>query len=93
VKLGRQNEVAELTRMNFTVTYIAPEKDHNWSNWYVLSGISHATEFHFRRWYTQDSVVSIEFMYAKGLAPLLDKVIPTMTHEFMMSSATPNAAP
>jgi hypothetical protein len=41
----------------------------------------------------QDGVISIEFMYAKGLAPLFDKVIPTMTHEFMMSSATPNAAP
>jgi hypothetical protein len=93
VKLGRQNEVAELTRMNFTVTYIAPEKEQNWSNWYVLSGVSHGMEFYFRRWYLEDSVVSMEFMYAKELAPLFDKLIPTMTHELMISSVAPKIEP
>ena len=34
-----------------------------------------------RRWYSHDIIVSIEFIYPKELAPLFDKVIPTMTHE------------
>ena len=85
VKLGRENEVSELTRMNFSVTYIAPEKEQNWSNWYVLSGINRGTEFYFRRWYCNDSVVSIEFMYAKEFAPLFDNIIPKMTNELAMN--------
>ena len=93
VKLGRQNESAELTRMNFTVTYMAPEKEQNWSNWYVLSGVNRGTEFYFRRWYLEDSMVSIEFMYTKELAPLFDKIIPTMTRELMMSKVAPRIEP
>ena len=74
---------------NFTLTYIAPEKGQNWSNWYVLSGINHGTELYFRRWYAEDSIVSREFMYPKELAPLFDKVIPTMTHELAFTSTAP----
>jgi hypothetical protein len=86
VRLGRENEVGELKRMNFTVTWMGPEKDQNWSNWYVLSGVSHGTEFYFRRWYCQNSLVSIEFMYAKEFAPLFDNLIPKMTHDLTMSN-------
>jgi hypothetical protein len=78
--------VAQLKKMNFSVTYIAPEREQNWSNWYVLSGVNHGTEFYFRRWYCEDSIVSIEFMYAKELAPLFDNLIPKMTHELTMNS-------
>ena len=85
MKLGRENEVAQLKKMNFSVTYVAPEKEQNWSNWYVLSGVNHGTEFYFRRWYCEDSIVSIEFMYAKELAPLFDNLIPKMTYELTMS--------
>jgi hypothetical protein len=88
-KAGRENEIADLTRMNFILTYVAPEKEHNWANWYVLSGLNHGAEFYFRRWYADDSVVSMEFMYQKELAPLFDKVIPTMTHEFVYTSTAP----
>jgi TIR domain-containing protein len=89
VKLGRQREEDELRRMDYTLTYIAPESDKNWSNWYVLSGVKHGTEFYFRRWYSDDSVVSLEFFYPKELAPLFDKLIPRMTHEFSFSSTSP----
>jgi hypothetical protein len=92
-KIGRQNEIEELTRLKFNVTYIAPKKDSDWKNWYVISGVNSGTEFYFRRWYCEDSIVSIEFRYPKELAPLLDKLIPTMTHEFAFSNATPKIDP
>jgi TIR domain len=89
VRLGRQQEVDDLKRMDYTLTYIAPENEKSWSNWYVLSGVKHGTEFYFRRWYSDDSVVSLEFIYPKELAPLFDKLIPTMTHEFAFTSPSP----
>jgi hypothetical protein len=89
VKLGRQQEADELRRMEYPLTYIAPENEKNWSNWYILSGVKHGTEFYFRRWYSDDSVVSLEFLYPKDLAPLFDKLIPRMTHEFSFSSTSP----
>jgi hypothetical protein len=85
VKMAREDEVAQLRKMDFNVTYIAPEKDQNWSNWYVLSGVR-GNEFYFRRWYCPDSIVSIEFNYPKELAPLFDGVIPKMTHELQMNN-------
>ena len=88
-KDGRQYEVAELMRMNIVITYMAPQADQNWTNWYVLSGVNHGTEFYFRRWYSDDSVVSMEFTYGKELAPLFDKLIKKMTQEFAFSSVAP----
>jgi hypothetical protein len=89
VQIGRQQETDDLKKMDYTLTYIAPENDRNWSNWYVLSGVKHGTEFYFRRWYSDDSVVSLEFKYPKELASLFEKLIPTMTHEFAFTSAIP----
>ena len=91
-KIGRQNEFIDLKRMNAVITYMAPQNDGDWANWYVLSGVNHGTEFYFRRWYSDDSVVTMEFAYGKELAPLFDKLIPTMTHEFSFSSTTPTIA-
>jgi TIR domain len=79
VKLGRDQEVKDLKGQDYTLTYVAPESEKNWSNWYVLSGVKSGTEFYFRRWYCDDSVVSIEFVYPKELFALFDKLIPTMT--------------
>jgi TIR domain len=92
-KVGRQSEIADLTRMNFVITYTAPQTGENWTNWYVLSGVNHGTEFYFRRWYSDDSVVSMEFTYGKELAPLFDKLIDRMTHEFTFSSVAPKIDP
>ena len=52
VKIARETELASL-RSDYSVTYIAPEKEENWSNWYVLSGVGHGTEFYYRRWLCQ----------------------------------------
>jgi len=89
VKAGRDQEVAELKRLDYTLTYVAPELEKNWSNWYVLSGVKLGTEFYFRRWYTDDSVVSIEFIYPKELAPIFEKLVPIMTQDFSYTSTIP----
>ncbi len=86
VKLGRQREKDELEKLGYTLTYIAPEKDDNWKNWYVLSGVTNNTVFYYRRWYFEKSVGSIEFIFPKELAPLYDKLIPTMTQELVFSA-------
>jgi hypothetical protein len=47
------------------------------------------TEFYFRRWYTDDSVVSIEFIYPKELAPVFAKLVPIMTQDFTSPARSP----
>jgi hypothetical protein len=50
------------------------------------------TEFYFRRWYTDDSVVSIEFIYPKELVPIFEKlVLPIKTQDFTYTSTIPKA--
>jgi hypothetical protein len=87
--VGRQNEIDALTRMNFVVTYTAPEKDKNWSNWYVISGVNHGTEFYFRRWYCDEGVVSMEFTYPKERAPVFDPLIQPMTSQLVLRQCGP----
>ena len=93
VKLARQKEVDELRKLNYTLTYIAPERDTNWANWYVVSGVSNGTVFYYRRWFCDDSVVSMEFAFPKALGKLYETLIPTMTREFAYTAASPNSAP
>ena len=85
VKIARETELASL-RSDYSVTYIAPEKEENWSNWYVLSGVGHGTEFYYRRWLCPDSIVSIEFEYAKELAPQFNSLIPDMVRKLIISN-------
>jgi hypothetical protein len=86
VRLARENEDSALTRMNYKVTYRGPEKEENWSNWYVLSGVNYGSEFYYRRWYCDDSVVSIEFVYPKRLNPLVSKLIDRMPQQLIISA-------
>jgi hypothetical protein len=86
VKLARANEVAQLKQLNVNPTLIAPEIEKNWSNWYVLSGVSHGTEFYYRRWYCTDSIVSIEFTYDKSISPLFDGIIDKMTKQMVVTN-------
>lgn len=79
IRLARDQEVAALEKMNQTVTYVAPEKEKNWSNWYVISGLPNNTVFYFRRWIEKDSTVSIEFFFPKDQQPLYKLLIPAMT--------------
>ena len=83
-KIGRVVEIDALTRMGFVVTYMAPEKDKNWTNWYILSGLNHGIEFYFRRWYCDDGVVSMEFTYPKERAPLFDSLVQPMTSQLVL---------
>ncbi len=83
-KLGRQNEFNSLTGIGFVITYMAPEKDQNWTNWYVLSGINRGTEFYFRRWYCDDGLISMEFTYPKDQAPLFDSLVQPMTSQLVI---------
>jgi hypothetical protein len=79
VKVGRQEEADELTRMGNPPDYYAPKEEKNWDNWYVLSGVANGIEYYFRRWYFDDRVISFEFRYPKKCTPFFDKLIPPMT--------------
>ena len=88
VKLARANEFAQLEQMNAKPTLAGPELEKNWSNWYVLSGVSHGTEYYFRRWYCPDSIVSIEFTYDKSVSPMFDGIIMRMTKEMVVTDCS-----
>jgi hypothetical protein len=88
-KVGRQNEIDTLTGLGSVVTYMAPEKDKNWTNWYVLSGLNHGTEFYFRRWYCNNAVVSMEFTYPKDRASLFDSLVQPMTSQLVLQQCSP----
>jgi hypothetical protein len=93
IKIARQNEVEALRKLNFTITYMAPEKEANWKDWYVVSGVSNDTKIYYRRWFCSDSIVSMEFVFPSAAAPLFEKLIPTMTREFSYDASAPKIAP
>ena len=82
---AQQQERDQLERLGFTVTYAAPEKDTNWSNWYVLSGLANGTVFYYRRWLYPDNVASIEFTFPKSSGKLYEDVIPMMMRGLIFS--------
>jgi hypothetical protein len=77
----------------YTLTYVAPEKERTWKNWYVLSGVANNMVFYYRRWYLEDSIGSIEFNFLKELSPLYDKLIPAMTQELSFTETSPKIEP
>ncbi len=93
IRAARRNEVEALKKLNFTITYMAPEREANWKDWYVVSGVSNGTKIYYRRWYCSDSIVSMEFVFQSELTPLFEKLIPTMTREFSYDAAAPKIAP
>jgi hypothetical protein len=93
VKIARSNEVEQLKKLNFTITYIAPEKEANWKDWYVVSGVSNDTKIYYRRWFCTDSIVSMEFVFPSAITPLFEKLIPTMTREFSYDATAPRLTP
>lgn len=79
-KLGRDAEYQRLKEEGFTVNYLGPSNEANWSDWYVISGIAKdGDEFYYRRWYTDKDVVSIEFKYAAEKIGLYNDAISAMT--------------
>ena len=93
VKLGRQREKEQLEKVGFILTYVAPEKERAWKDWYVLSGVANNNVFYYRRRYLKDSVGSIEFIFPKELSPLYEKLIPVMTQELAFSETAPKVDP
>jgi hypothetical protein len=50
-----------------------------WSCW-------NGSEFYYRRWYCDDSVVSIEFVYPKQSNTLISKIIDRMPQQLMINA-------
>jgi hypothetical protein len=93
VKLAQQHEKEQLEKQSYRVTYVAPEQDQHWKNWYVLSGLKNNTVFYVRRWHVEDSVVSIEFYYPLELKPLYGKLIPTIIQKLDYTATSPKIDP
>jgi hypothetical protein len=93
VKLERTKEKEQLERFGYIVTYVAPEKEANWKNWYVLSGINNKIILYVRRWYLNDSVGSIEFTYPMDLKAEYEGIVIRMTSDLVFSDATPKPVP
>jgi hypothetical protein len=68
---------------------MAPEKEANWKDWYVVSGVSNDTKIYYRRWYCEDSIVSMEFVFPSTATPLFEKLIPAMTRDFSYDKTMP----
>lgn len=93
VRIGRDREKEALEKVGYTFTYIAPEKEENWKNWYVLSGLTNDTVFYFKRWYLADGIGSIEFTFPVELRPLYDRLIPAMVQQLSFEGGPFVAAP
>ena len=93
VKLAQQHEKEQLEKQSYKVTYVAPEHNQHWKNWYVLSGLKNNTVFYVRRWHAEDSVVSIEFYYPKELGHVYDELIPTIIQKLDYTPTSPKIDP
>lgn len=93
VKLSREQEREALEKVGYTFTYVAPEKEENWKNWYVLSGLTNDTVFYFKRWYLADGIGSIEFTFPIELRPVYDRLIPAMVQQLSFEGGPYVAAP
>jgi hypothetical protein len=93
VKLAQQHEKEELEKQSYKVTYVAPEHDPNWKNWYVLSALKKNDVFYVRRWYVEDSVVSIAFYYPLALKPTYDELISTIIQKLVYTATSPKIDP
>jgi hypothetical protein len=58
----------------------------------VISGLSHGNVFYYRRWHTDDSVVSMEFFFPADMKPRFDPWIPKMTRELSFTRTRPRTS-
>jgi hypothetical protein len=93
LKLERAKEKEQWERFGYIVTYVAPEKEANWKNWYVLSGINNKIIIYVRRWYLNDSVGSIEFTYPMDVKAEYEGILTRMTSDLVFSESTPKQVP
>jgi len=82
VRAEQQVEQSQIEELGYRLTYIAPQLEKNWSNWYVLSGLTSDRQwFYYRRWYFSNRVISIEYEYSGDRREFYNDVIPKMTLE------------
>src|SRR5689334_3439214 len=80
VRAGRDKEAQKLRALGYHINYLGPHVETNWSNWYVITGSKpDGLEFYYRRWYTSNEVVSIEYEYLQDRRRLYNRVIEDMT--------------
>jgi hypothetical protein len=93
VKLERDKEKEQWEHFGYIVTYVAPEKEANLKNWYVLSGLNNKIIIYVRRWYLNDSVGSIEFTYPMDVKAEYEGILTRMTSDLVFSESTPKQVP
>jgi len=80
VRIGRDMEEKRVRELGYTVNYLGPREETNWSNWYIVTGTKpDGSEYFYKRWYTVKDVVSMEFDYPREQLKLFDKIIGDMT--------------
>lgn len=80
IREGRRIEQGLLASKGCRMTYIAPEMEKHWSNWFVLSGLGpDGKRFYIRRWYTDRGMVSFEYRFDSSRMPIYNHVIEEMT--------------
>ncbi|MEO6014675.1 MAG: toll/interleukin-1 receptor domain-containing protein [Devosia sp.] len=86
-RLAQQLEKDALLARGCTITYEAPQKQANWSNWFVVSGVCGADVYYLRRWYAGGSAVAMEFNFPKEQLPQYESIVPRMIDGFRFSAA------
>jgi hypothetical protein len=80
VRIGRDIEEKRVHDLGYSVNYLGPREEENWSNWYIVTGTKpDGSEYYYKRWYTVKDVVSIEFDYPRARLELYNKIIGDMT--------------
>ncbi|MEM7300105.1 MAG: hypothetical protein AAF468_03390 [Pseudomonadota bacterium] len=62
----REKEAKTLSDSGQLITYKAPEKSENISNWYVISGIVDGDVFYTRRYFVRNEIISYEVRFPKS---------------------------
>lgn len=78
IKIDRQLERNAFTNDGYQVTLDKP--DDRSQNWYVLSGAKDPSVFYVRRWYTADSIITMDFHYSTQNKSDVSKVIDAMSN-------------
>ena len=76
VRERQLSEMGQLEKFGYTITYIAPQKEKNWDNWYVISGLANGNVIYLKRWVVADDIISVEFSFQKDQSAMYDVLIP-----------------
>jgi hypothetical protein len=80
IRIGRDMEEKKVRDLGYSVNYLGPREEANWSDWYIVTGTKpDGSEYFYKRWYTHKDVVSIEFDYPQERLEVYNKIIADMT--------------